>query len=170
MTDQTQKSSDPFRDGLLLFTNVTVYKLEDYVNIPDKALKLALRDSFSITAIATEAVNTIQYQRPLPLLKPTSFPAAATGFKCVFKRSFLPILMRRNIIQLPVFSGNQPWQLLLTNEQYRQAESIFIQMLQEAGSTYSYKYHLIRNQISQLIHLGMKAKQIQENDNRPGVL
>lgn len=160
MTNQIHKSNDPFRDGLLLFTNVTVYKVEDYLNIPEKPMKLALRDSFSITAGTTVNRKYIQYQGPLRHSKSAPFPATDTGYRCVFKRSFLPALMRRNIMQLSVFSGKQPCQLLLTEEQYQQAEFIFIQMHQETGSSYPYKYHLIRNQISQLIHLGMKAVQM----------
>ncbi|GGH64523.1 hypothetical protein HNQ91_002280 [Filimonas zeae] len=159
MNTSFPKSNDPFRDGLLLFTRLAVFKPEEYPAIPFKAWQTAVRNSFIIWLSNDGDKLCISYQHnQVSVGKQVSAPVQS-GYICVFKQNFLPVIMKKNISQLEVFRKKEPCIIDITAGQFREALQIFVQMHQETKSSYAYKYHLIRNQIAQLIHLGIKASQ-----------
>jgi AraC family transcriptional regulator, transcriptional activator of pobA len=81
-----------------------------------------------------------------------------TGFFCIFKEAFFTEKMRGGIKDLPMFlPGNKP-SYSLTDAQDRDVTMIFEKMIQEIKSDYMYKYDLIRNYITEMIHYALKIQ------------
>lgn len=79
-----------------------------------------------------------------------------TGFFCIFREEFLTETFRNNIHDLPIFKyGGKPAHVL-TEEQDFQISEIFHKMESEITSNYPYKFDLIRNYITEIIHSAMK--------------
>ncbi|PSL32000.1 hypothetical protein [Chitinophaga ginsengisoli] len=79
-----------------------------------------------------------------------------TGFLCMFREPFFTEKMKANINRLPMFmAGGEPC-CLLTKEQEGVVSGIFGRMLDELSSDYLYKYDLLRNYVTELIHFALK--------------
>jgi AraC family transcriptional activator of pobA len=81
-----------------------------------------------------------------------------TGFFCIFKESFFTESMRGNINELPMFApGGQPaYSLDATQE--AQVVSLFEKMFVEIDSDYRFKYDLLRNYVTEMIHYTLKIQ------------
>jgi AraC family transcriptional activator of pobA len=82
-----------------------------------------------------------------------------TGHFCIFSPDFL---LQRNsgvvLDELPLFRpGGYPI-FQITNEDVKELTTIFLKMHREIGSSYAYKYDLIRNYVLELIHFGQKLQ------------
>jgi hypothetical protein len=84
---------------------------------------------------------------------PTS---AITGFCCIIREAFLSKIFRKNIHRLPMFTQGGQHEYQLAFEQYNLLSSIFSKLQEETSSSYLYKDDLIRNYISQIIHIALK--------------
>lgn len=85
-----------------------------------------------------------------------SLPDDQTGFLCIFKGPFFTEKMKANINKLPMFrAGGEP-AYLLTKNQDVVVSGIFNRMLEEFSSDYLYKYDLLRNYVTELIHFALK--------------
>lgn len=79
-----------------------------------------------------------------------------TGFFCIFKEAFFTERMRGNINELPMFlPGGKP-SYVLNEEQDAHVSQIFTKMLAEIGSDYKYKYDLLMNYVTEIIHYALK--------------
>lgn len=81
-----------------------------------------------------------------------------TGYFCIFKDAFFTERMRGGIKDIPMFvPGNKPF-YTLDKAQDKYISQVFEKMLEEIGSDYVYKYDLIRNYITEMIHYAMKIQ------------
>ena len=81
-----------------------------------------------------------------------------SGAFCIYKESFFTEMMRSNIHELPMFAPGANPVYALTDEQDKYVYSMFEKMLAEINSDYRYKYDLLRNYITELIHYAMKIQ------------
>ena len=86
------------------------------------------------------------------------WPASAiTGFCCIIREAFLSKIFRKNIHRLSMFTQGGQHEYQLSIEQYSLLSSIFRTLREETSSSYLYKNDLIRNYISQIIHVAQKT-------------
>lgn len=97
-----------------------------------------------------------------------SLPVDKTGFCCLFSMPFFTVQMEEKIKVLPMFKAGGESVHYLTVDQDKIITEIFIHMLEEISSDYVYKYDLLRNYISQLLHLAMKV-QLNSGGDRKGI-
>lgn len=84
---------------------------------------------------------------------------AQTGYFCIFTEDFLlPTHRRTGLDELPVFQLCNSPVLTVTNDELARIEAIFEKMSAEIGSTYAYKYDLLRAYLLELIHVGQKLQ------------
>ncbi|PWV46933.1 AraC family transcriptional regulator [Chitinophaga sp. S165] len=81
-----------------------------------------------------------------------------TGYFCIFKEAFFTERMRRNINELPMFAPGGKPSYVLNAEQDAHVSQIFEKMLEEIGSDYKYKYDLIMNYVTEIIHYALKME------------
>lgn len=82
----------------------------------------------------------------------------ASGYFCIFKEAFFTGHLRAGIHELPMFiPGNRP-SYVLDKPQDKYISQVFEKMLEEIGSDYVYKYDLIRNYITEIIHYALKIQ------------
>jgi AraC family transcriptional activator of pobA len=81
-----------------------------------------------------------------------------SGYFCIFKEAFFTEYLRGNLHELPMFTtGSNPGYMLdLTQDKH--VAGIFEKMIEEIGSDYMYKYDLIRNYITEMIHYALKMR------------
>ncbi|HEX9152923.1 MAG TPA: helix-turn-helix transcriptional regulator [Flavobacterium sp.] len=87
--------------------------------------------------------------------------AQQSGYFCVFTSEFL--FKDKSGIELdnlPIFQSDGYPIFQLTDEEAIEIELIFKKIHKEINSDYVYKYDLIRNYVSELIHLGQKLQPI----------
>jgi hypothetical protein len=150
--------------------NFDVYRLEDVAGEQGTPVKNSRRDFYKIGLIrgnsryhfagrSIETVGTmLVFVNPQVPYTWESLPGDRTGFCCVFKEPFFTAKMKANINELPMFrAGGKPAQLL-TKEQDVAVSNIFIRMLDEIPSDYLYKYDLLRNYVTEIIHLALKMQ------------
>jgi AraC-like DNA-binding protein len=82
----------------------------------------------------------------------------STGFFCVFRESFYTEALRNGIHDLAVFASGARPVYQLNESQDREVADLFEKMLTEIDSDYRFKYDLLRNQVSELIHVAMKME------------
>jgi AraC family transcriptional activator of pobA len=82
----------------------------------------------------------------------------ATGYFCIFKDAFFNERLRGGIKDLPMFlpGGKPSYVLNRTQDEY--VSQVFEKMLDEIGSDYVYKYDLLRNYITEMIHYALKMQ------------
>ena len=81
-----------------------------------------------------------------------------SGSFCIFKEAFFTEGMRGGIRDLPMFMPGSKPAYALTPEQDIYVSQVFDKMLNEIKSDYMYKYDLIRNYITELIHYALKIQ------------
>lgn len=82
----------------------------------------------------------------------------ATGFFCLFKDPFYTESLRNGIHDLPMFKRGERQVYALNEQQDHEVTILFEKMLNELGSDYRFKYDLLRNLVSELIHLALKVE------------
>lgn len=85
----------------------------------------------------------------------------STGYFCIFTEAFFTSHLRSNIRDLPMFmpQGKPGYQLNKSRDKF--VSSVFDRMLEEIGSDYLYKYDLIRNYITEVIHYALKMQPVE---------
>jgi len=82
----------------------------------------------------------------------------SSGYFCIFKEAFFTERFRSGIHDLPMFiPGNKP-SYTLNKTQDKYVSAIFEKMLTEIESDYIYKYDLIRNYITEMLHYALKIQ------------
>jgi AraC family transcriptional regulator, transcriptional activator of pobA len=82
--------------------------------------------------------------------------ADSTGFFCLFKDSFFIESLRNGMHHLRIFEPENKSVYHLDERQDQEVAALFEKMLNEADSDYRFRFDLIRNQVSELIHLALK--------------
>lgn len=80
------------------------------------------------------------------------------GFFCVFKESFFTESYRNGILNLPMFTSGGKSMYKLNKRQEKEIVDLYKKMLNEININYTYKYDLLRNYVSELIHFAMKIQ------------
>lgn len=78
------------------------------------------------------------------------------GSLCIFEESFLSGLLRKRVLELPMFSPGTNKEYVLSEQDYEKASRLFLRVIQEQNSSYQYKFDLIRTYLIQMLHLVMK--------------
>lgn len=81
-----------------------------------------------------------------------------TGFFCIFREAFFTSHLRGNIRDLPMFTPQGKPGYTLNKAQDKFISGVFEKMLEEIGSDYIYKYDLLRNYITEIIHYALKIQ------------
>ena len=138
---------------------------------PDKApVKYARRDFFKIALLHGHCLfhyadKTLEVSgRTLVFANPetpyTFEPIAeeAGGYFCIFRESFFSEYLRNGLRNLPVYliGGNPAFQL--DQENSNKISAIFEKMIEEINSDYRFKYDLLRNYVTEIIHLALKLE------------
>jgi AraC family transcriptional activator of pobA len=81
-----------------------------------------------------------------------------SGYFCIFKEAFFSGHVRGGIKDLPMFAPGSKPSYALSKSQDEYVSQVFGRMSEEIGSDYTYKYDLIRNYITELIHYALKIQ------------
>ena len=88
------------------------------------------------------------------------------GHFCIFTREFLSKAKTGFVIdELPIFRPNGQFVYQLDARQFRQIEDVFNKMHEEIKSDYAFKYDLLRNYLTELIHYGQKLTPLESDAN-----
>jgi AraC family transcriptional regulator, transcriptional activator of pobA len=77
------------------------------------------------------------------------------GFFCIFTESFIP---EKNFADLPMFIAGGTPSYGLSGEQDKEICHLFEKMLREIDSGYIYKYDLLRNYVTEIVHYALKMQ------------
>ena len=78
------------------------------------------------------------------------------GYLCFFEESFLSGLLRKRVLELPMFTPGNRVEYVLSEQDREKAILLFLRIIDEQDSSYQYKFDLIRTYLTQLLHLVMK--------------
>ena len=148
-----------------------VFRLEDCIGpTPANPVQYARRDFYKISLMRGKHLyhyadkslevsgTTLLFFNPQVPYTYENLSKDPTGFFCIFKESFFTEKIRGGIRDLPMFApGAQP-AYVLDKKQDKHVTAIFGKMLEEIGSDYLYKYDLIRNYITEMVHYALKMK------------
>lgn len=147
-----------------------VFKLEDCLAPDAQPVQYARRDFYKISLIrgkyryhyADKSVEvsgtTLIFFNPTVPYTFEQLSEDPTGYFCIFKEAFFTERLRGGIRELPMFvPGNKP-SYALNKTQDKHVSQVFDKMLEEIGSDYTYKYDLIRNYITEMIHYALKMQ------------
>lgn len=146
------RTEDCYKDGELIpvtYTRRDFYKIslargKNVFHYADKSLEV---DGTALIFFNPQVPYTVE-----------SLSSNKTGFFCIFKEAFFTESLRNNITNLPMFKiGGKP-AYILNEEQDKQISDIFTRMIDEINSDYIYKYDLIRNYVTEMIHGAMKIE------------
>ncbi len=144
-----------------------VFRLTDSRNVPAPYVrydfyKIMLirgkhRCHYADKSIALEG-STLLFFNPAVPYRFERLDDQSTGFFCVFRESFYTEALRNGIHDLAVFASGARPVYQLNESQDREVADLFEKMLTEIDSDYRFKYDLLRNQVSELIHVAMKME------------
>jgi AraC family transcriptional activator of pobA len=147
-----------------------VFRLEDFTGKHNLPVKYIRRDFYKISFIRGKYIfhyadksieidgTTLIFLNPVV---PYTFERLCDdepGFFCLFTEGFFAEKLRNNIKELPMYiPGGKPFYTLdKTQEEY--VIQVFEKMLVEIRSDYRYKYDLLRNYVTELIHYALKME------------
>lgn len=145
-----------------------VFRTEDLTSVPSGPVPYSRRDYYKIGLVrgkrryhfANKSIETGQTtlvffnpQVPYTWEAPVG---SGTGYFCIFNEGFFTQPNPAALHQLPMFraSGNPAYALNDLQDQH--VSQLFEKMSHEIASNYPYKYDLLRNYVSELIHYAMK--------------
>ena len=147
-----------------------VFTLEDCYRPNAKPVVYARRDFYKISMVRGK--NIVHYADKsieidgctLVFFNPTvpynfeHHDDIRSGAFCIFRESFFTEMLRRNIHELPMFAPGGTPTYSLNAEQEVYVSQVFDKMLGEINSDYRYKYDLLRNYLTELIHYALKIQ------------
>jgi len=149
-----------------------VFRLEDCVGSNGTPVKYSRRDFFKISlvrgkylyhyaekTIESEGSTLIFFNPMIPYtFQAQSEAESMTGYFCIFKEFFFTEKMRGGFGDLPMFAPGSKPSYSLTPEQDLHVSNIFGKMMEELNSDYRFKYDLIRNYVTELVHYALKME------------
>ncbi|MBD1394817.1 helix-turn-helix domain-containing protein [Mucilaginibacter glaciei] len=147
-----------------------VFRLEDCYMPGAKPIVYARRDFYKVSLIRGK--NTIHYaDKSIEVdgstlvffnpLVPYTFEhtdSVRSGAFCIFKEAFFTAMMRNSIHELPMFMPGGSPTYALNEEQDKYVADLFDKMLNEIKSEYRFKYDLLRNYVTELMHYALKIQ------------
>jgi AraC family transcriptional activator of pobA len=146
-----------------------VFRLEDCINHP---VRYSRKDFYKISLIRgkhlyhyadksaeVEGSTLIFFNPHTPYtFQSHNTSEEMTGYFCIFKEFFFTEKMRGGIGDLPMFAPSNKPSYSLTPDQDVHIAGIFQKMREELDSDYRFKYDLIRNYVTELIHYALKME------------
>ena len=150
--------------------HVNVFRLEDCVGPGKVPVQYSRRDFYKISLIRGQYVyhyadksieisgSTLMFFNPQVPYTWESESEKTTGFFCIFREAFFTERIRGNLHEFPVFAvGNHP-AYPLNAQQDEEVSQLFEKMLADLNSTYPFRYDLVCNRVSELIHHALKLQ------------
>ncbi|QXV64828.1 helix-turn-helix domain-containing protein [Mucilaginibacter achroorhodeus] len=124
--------------------------------------KISLSTGRSIVHHADKSIevdgNTLLFFSPNVPYTIEMFGENRQGYFCIFTEAFFTESLRSSAHDLPMFAigGHPAYELGV--DQFNNAAGIFEKMLAEINSDYRFKYDLLRNYVTELIHYALKVQ------------
>lgn len=147
-----------------------VFRLEDCMPNSGKNITYSRRDYYKICLIRGTnryhyADKSIEVSGPTLIFFNPQVPytwehlaGEPTGYFCIFTEAFFTEKIKGKLSDLPMYaSGGKPT-YFLNEEQDAEVSAIFHKMLGEINSDYTFKYDLLRNFTTELIHYALKKQ------------
>lgn len=147
-----------------------VFNLEDCMKPGMPPIQYSRRDYYKISLIrghsryhyADKSLETtgttLMFFNPQVPYTLESLSEDRTGFFCIFREGFFTEHMRGSLSDMPMFGiGGKP-SYTLNKTQDKEVSRIFEKMLAEIGTDYKFKYDLLRNYVSEMIHYALKMQ------------
>lgn len=147
-----------------------VFRLEDCIGPTAVPVQYSRRDFYKISLIRGRNVyhyadksieiegSTLMFFNPQVPYAWESRSDDKTGFFCIFKEAFFTQKIRGSVHELPMFSAGGKPSYLLNTSQDEHVSQLFVKMIDEMNSDYQYKYDLLRNYVTELIHYALKMQ------------
>lgn len=147
-----------------------VFRMEDCVGPEKQPIQYTRRDFYKIALVRGKHLyhyadkslevtgTTLMFFNPNVPYTYERSSDDPSGYFCIFKEAFFTERFRTGVHDLPMFiAGNKPsYGLNKTQDKY--VSAIFEKMVAEIGSDYIYKYDLIRNYITEMLHYALKIQ------------
>ncbi|WP_156308902.1 helix-turn-helix domain-containing protein [Sphingobacterium endophyticum] len=152
-----------------------VFELEEFCKTPTHYsrkdyYKISLLKSFGRVLYADGEVDVNQpalmFTSPITPYSWESAPGDLKGYFCIFKEEFLKESKFSESVQnSPLFNicGTKPI-FFLNESEYTTLEIFFIKMIEVSESEYQYKYELLRNYVSLIIHEAMQLSPTESSE------
>jgi AraC family transcriptional activator of pobA len=146
-----------------------VFRMKEIDGINDAPVKYSRRDFYKIALIRGRNIyhyadKSLEVDGSALMFFNPQVPynwegsGATDGFFCIFKEAFFAEKMRGGVGELPMFAlGGKP-SYILSKPQDEHVSKIYEKMLEEIESDYPFKYDLIRNYVTELIHYALKMQ------------
>lgn len=106
-------------------------------------------------SLETEGPTLLFFNPRVPYTFESGSGGDQTGFFCIFTESFIP---EKNFAELPMFMPGGIPSYALTSEQDEEISGIFRKMLREIDSGYVYRYDMLKNYVTEIVHYGLKMQ------------
>lgn len=147
-----------------------VFQLEDCFRPDAIPVKYSRRDFYKVSLIRGRNVyhyadksleidgSTLIFFNPQVPYTWESRSDDKTGFFCIFKEAFFTEKIRGGLQELPMFATGGKPTYVLNPSQDAHVSQLFGKMFDEINSDYPYRYDLIRNYVTELIHYALKMQ------------
>jgi AraC-like DNA-binding protein len=147
-----------------------VFRIEDTLNPGGTPIHYARRDFYKISLVRGRTVyhyadksieadgTALMFFNPNVPYTYESLKDDRSGYFCIFKESFFTESLRTNINELPMFATGSKPAYMLNKTQDKHVSAIFKKMLDEINSDYKFKYDLLRNYVTEMIHYALKMQ------------
>lgn len=159
--------------------HVNVFRLEDCLGLGKVPVQYSRRNFYKISLIRGQYVyhyadksieisgSTLMFFNPQVPYTWEPVSEETTGYFCIFREAFFTERIRGNLNELPVFAiGNNP-AYPLDAQQDGDVSQLFEKMLAELNSTYPFRYDLVCNRVSELIHYALKLQPAETLHDHP---
>ncbi|WP_276479927.1 hypothetical protein [Paraflavitalea pollutisoli] len=137
---------------------IYVFRLEEedrIVRYPPESSYYAI----SLIAMPAPGAGGILCFHPLQTPQTGEAPAMpATGFSCLFNAAKLSHHLQRSLPLLPMFKKDGIPVYWLLPGLHANLHALFEKMLMELNNNYAFKYELLANYLSQIIHQALKLQ------------
>lgn len=149
---------------------VNVFKLEECLAPTTAPVSYSRRDFYKITLIRGRnlyhyADKSIEIDGPTLVFFNPQVPytwqavsSDTTGFFCIFREAFFRGHFDMPLTDLPLFQPGGKPAYTLNADDATEVSILFEKMLTELNSDYTFKYDLLRNYVSELIHYALKRR------------
>ena len=147
-----------------------VFRIDEFVGPTATCLPYSRKDFFKISLVTGRsnyhyADKTVQVEGNALFFATPQVPyewelldGELMGSFCIFTEAFLRHPLLAGLAELPMFKpGGQPL-YTLTDQQFADAKQLFEKLFAELGSSYAYKYDLLRSHIFELAHMALKLE------------
>lgn len=147
-----------------------VFRTEDCVGLGKQPVQYSRRDFYKITLMRGRHVyhyadkslevngSSLLFFNPRVPYTFEPLSEITSGYFCIFKEDFFTGHIRGNLIELPMYQPGGKPAFVLNESHDAHVSAIFNKMLDEIGSSYRYKYDLIRNYTLELLHYALKME------------